>query len=207
MESSLRTALITGVAVSLLWTVPASAQRMSGRDVVNTPTANQIVDMADARFAALKANLRLTPEQDKNWNGFQSALHDIAVKRADEISKLRGGRTVANGETSGGPAAGNSQPNNPQGNAATGGSAQNQSSDATSDNAAAQNETPDEMQMLRAQADGLNRRADELKTIADAAQPLYASLDDRQRSQLMNFIRSNGGGEEQPIPQSRGRRR
>jgi zinc resistance-associated protein len=51
--------------------------------------------------------------------------------------------------------------------------------------------TPTEIQALRDEADGLSRRADDLKKIADAAQPLFASLDDPQRRQLMTFIRSN----------------
>jgi len=29
--------------------------------------------------------LRLTSEQEKNWNGFQSALHDIATARAEVL--------------------------------------------------------------------------------------------------------------------------
>ena len=32
----------------------------------------------DARIAALKAGLRLTPDQEKNWSAFETALRDIA---------------------------------------------------------------------------------------------------------------------------------
>jgi hypothetical protein len=36
---------------------------------------------ADARIAALKAGLQLTPDQSKNWPAFEQALHDIAQLR------------------------------------------------------------------------------------------------------------------------------
>ena len=31
--------------------------------------------MADARIAGVKAGLRLTPDQEKHWYGFSSAMH------------------------------------------------------------------------------------------------------------------------------------
>ena len=37
----------------------------------------------DARIAALKAGLRLTPDQEKNWPAFETALRDIAKMRAE----------------------------------------------------------------------------------------------------------------------------
>jgi putative membrane protein len=51
--------------------------------------ANQIVAEADARTAALKAELYLTPDQDKDWSGFASSLHDIDKKRADRLAAYR----------------------------------------------------------------------------------------------------------------------
>jgi zinc resistance-associated protein len=38
---------------------------------------------ADARIAALKAGLELTPDQAKNWPGFEQALRDLAQLRID----------------------------------------------------------------------------------------------------------------------------
>jgi zinc resistance-associated protein len=46
-------------------------------------------DMAaftDARIAALKAGLELTPDQLKNWPAFEQALRDFAKLRADRIA-------------------------------------------------------------------------------------------------------------------------
>ena len=37
----------------------------------------------DARIAALKAGLRLTPDQEKNWPAFKSAVRDMAKARAE----------------------------------------------------------------------------------------------------------------------------
>ena len=207
MGKSLRGILITGVALSALWTIPASAERRANRDVDNTPTANQIVDMADARVATLKADLRLTPDEEKNWDGFRSAIHDIAVNRADQMDQMRNGRTVAKGQSSD-TTTSNPDVNAPNGNAtnaANSTAAPSPSADTANANAEAQN-APDDIQALRIQADQLNSRADELKKIADAAQPLYASLDDTQRSQLMTFIHTNGA-QDRATPQRRRRYR
>jgi hypothetical protein len=207
MGKSLRGILIAGVALSALWAMPASAERRANRDVDNTPTANQIVDMADARVATLKADLRLTPDEEKNWDGFRSAIHDIAVNRADQMDQMRNGRTVAKGQTSD-TTTSNPDVNAPNGNAtnaANSTAAPSPSADTANANAEAQN-APDDIQALRIQAEQLNSRADELKKIADAAQPLYASLDDTQRSQLMTFIHTNGA-QDRATPQRRRRYR
>jgi hypothetical protein len=42
----------------------------------------------DARIAALKAGLELTPDQAKNWPGFEKALRDMAQLRAERIAAL-----------------------------------------------------------------------------------------------------------------------
>ncbi len=180
MRRFLSRTFVVAVTASLLWALPAAAERRGDREIRNLPTANQLVDQADARIAALKADLHLTPDQDKNWGGFQSALHDIAVKRAEEWINLRRQPTVTSGETSETPAATNAEPSNPP-------------SGTTSGSAVTAN-APAEIQALRDEADRLDRRAEDLKKIADAAQPLYASLDDSQRRQLMTFIRSIAAG-------------
>ena len=218
MNRSMQNALIAGVALSVIWTLPAAAQRRGDRDFTNGPTSNQIVDMADARIATLKADLRLTPDEEKNWGGFRSAIHDIAVARADELKKLRDGRTAANSEAPANSTAATTPADNAPANGSADTSVPAQSrpaADTTANNAdvrdsdmqdrGSRNRQPDDIQSLRGRADALTRRADELKKIADAAQPLYASLDDTQRSQLMSFIRSNGAQDQ--ATQRRRRRR
>jgi zinc resistance-associated protein len=43
----------------------------------------------DARIAALKAGLRLTPEQEKNWPAFENALRDMAKVRQERMAARR----------------------------------------------------------------------------------------------------------------------
>src|SRR5580765_5877266 len=82
----LMTALTAGVTAM---TAAPLAARDRDRDEVFRITPNQIVDMADARIAQLKADLRLTHEQYKNGGTFQSARHDMAQQRADRMTKMR----------------------------------------------------------------------------------------------------------------------
>jgi hypothetical protein len=50
------------------------------------PSPDDMAAMADARIAALKAGLRLTPEQDKNWPAFEQAVRDIAKLHAERVA-------------------------------------------------------------------------------------------------------------------------
>jgi hypothetical protein len=201
MKTILHRAAVLGIGASLIWAMPAAARGRGNREVRNPVTTNQIVDQADARIATLKANLRLTSDEDKNWDGFQSALHDIAVQRANTWNNIHEQRTVASGN----PQAPVQQPDANAGNAAADNSAatkseaQNPPNNALNDNTASDTNnttknTPSAIDNLREEANALNRRADELKKIADAAQPLYASLDDTQRRQLMTFIYRDEAG-------------
>jgi zinc resistance-associated protein len=45
-------------------------------------TADDIAAFADARFAALKTALKLTPVQEKNWPSVEQALRDISKARS-----------------------------------------------------------------------------------------------------------------------------
>jgi hypothetical protein len=53
------------------------------QDNVWQPSADDISAFMDARIAALKAGLRLAPDQEKNWPAFESAVRDMAKARAD----------------------------------------------------------------------------------------------------------------------------
>ena len=46
------------------------------------PSAEDMAAFTDARIAALKAGLELTPDQAKNWPAFEQALRDMAQLRA-----------------------------------------------------------------------------------------------------------------------------
>ena len=88
--------LMLGAAVIL----PSSAvgRDRRDRDEMSEPTANQILDLAAARIARFKAELRLTPDQEKNWSAVQTAFHDMAKRRADRMLKSRKQRTTTTPE-------------------------------------------------------------------------------------------------------------
>jgi hypothetical protein len=49
------------------------------------PSAVDVAAFTDARVAALKAGLELTPDQAKNWPPFEQAVRDMAQLRIDRI--------------------------------------------------------------------------------------------------------------------------
>jgi zinc resistance-associated protein len=58
-------------------------------------TADDIAAFTDARIAALKTALRLTPEQEKNWPAVEQALRDIGKERlARRAARDTAGRPV-----------------------------------------------------------------------------------------------------------------
>ena len=127
---------------------PAGAASRGDRSDRGEPSANQIVAQSDARTARMKADLRLTPEQEKNWSGFETASRDVGKKRADREITLRTAHTEQKG-------------------------------------------SGDFIDYMRHDADSLSERSADEKTLADAAQPLYGSLDERQKErftrELMNL--------------------
>ena len=101
-------------------------------------TANQITNEFAAHTARIKADLRLTPEQEKNWSGFESAMKDLGKRDADRQIALQAER--------------------------------------------AQQKVPfDAIEQMREEAKFMSERSADRKALADAAQPLYASLDDQQK--------------------------
>lgn len=69
-------------------------QRLSEVDYRDGPRAEHLHRLSpedraafvDARIAALKAGLELTPDQTKNWPPFEQALRDLAKLRADRVA-------------------------------------------------------------------------------------------------------------------------
>jgi len=60
-------------------------------------TANHIAAEWDARTAHIKAELRLTADQEKDWPKLESALHDIGLSRAQHQVAVRADREKHNG--------------------------------------------------------------------------------------------------------------
>src|ERR1700738_4187461 len=101
-------------------------------------TAEQIVANSDANIERIKTELKLTPEQEKHWTGFNSAMHYLGHNGADRLN-LRIAR--------------------------------------------AKRDPPDDIiEQMRNEAQFLNDRAVDQRNVADAAEPLFASLDDKQNA-------------------------
>jgi hypothetical protein len=100
-------------------------------------TAEQIVAGNDADIERIRTELNLTPEQEKNWSGFSSAMHYLGHNGADRLN-LRIARS--------------------------------------------KRDPPDDIvEQMRNEAQFLVDRAADQRNVADAAEPLYTSLDDKQK--------------------------
>jgi len=115
-------------------------------------TAEQIVGNSDANIERIKKELSLTPEQEKHWAGFNSAMHYLGHNGADRL-KLRVAR--------------------------------------------AKRDPPDDIiEQMRNEAQFLNDRAVDQRNVADAAEPLFTSLDDKQKAafiqEMVNLSHERG---------------
>ena len=115
-------------------------------------TAEQIVANSDANIDRIKVELNLTPEQEKNWTAFNSAMHYLGHNGADRLN-LRIAR--------------------------------------------AKRDPPDDIiEQMRNEAQFLNDRAVDQRNVADAAEPLFASLNDKQKAtfieEMVNLSHERG---------------
>jgi hypothetical protein len=122
---------------------PETAAAQPAQEVLTQPqgepqlTAEQIVSNSDANIQRIKEELNLTPEQEKNWTAFNSAMHYLGHNGADRLN-LRIAR--------------------------------------------AKRDPPDDIiEQMRNEAQFLDDRALDQRNVADAAEPLYTSLDDKQK--------------------------
>jgi hypothetical protein len=133
-----------GTAVAAVPAAPATPTAADGKPVeVMTQdgapqlTAEQIVSNSDSYVDRIKKELNLTPDQEKNWGSFASAMHYLGHNGAERLN-LRIAR--------------------------------------------AQRDPPDDViEQMRNEAQFLVDRAADQRNVADAAEPLYASLDDKQK--------------------------
>jgi hypothetical protein len=112
------------------------------QDGAPTLTADKIVANSDANIERIKRELNLTPEQEKHWNAFNSAMHYLGNNGAERLN-LRIARQ--------------------------------------------QRDPPDDIiEQMRNEAQFLNDRAVDQRNVADAAEPLFASLSDKQKQYFIN---------------------
>jgi hypothetical protein len=64
-------------------------------EVRHLPSPEDMAAFTDARIAALKAGLELTPDQAKNWPAFEQALRDMAQLRAARVQSRQAARQQA----------------------------------------------------------------------------------------------------------------
>jgi hypothetical protein len=129
---------------------PKQSQPKPSQAEQTGPTDNQIADDVDARIAWLKAELRLTLDQDKNWASLQTALHDYGI---GQFKSLMAGRSAYQDRRE-------------------------------------REDRPNDLALMRDEATQLTLRAVSLQRLADAAEPLYDSLDNRQRHRLIQLMRT-----------------
>src|SRR5258705_7598881 len=99
----------------------------------------------DARIAAVKAGMKLNPDQEKLWRPVETAVRDFAKLRIDRA---------------------------------------NARMNAQRDDSKDQQKLDDPVTRLRDRADTMATTAAAMKRIADAADPLYKTLDDAQKRRL-----------------------
>ena len=123
--------------------VPATTASAKPIEVLTQPgepelTAEQIVANSDAYIDRIKGSLNLTPEQEKNWSAFNSAMHYLGHNGAERLN-LRIAR--------------------------------------------AKRDPPDDIvEQMRNEAQFLVDRAADQRAVADAAEPLFMSLNDKQKT-------------------------
>jgi hypothetical protein len=108
-------------------------------------TASQIADQASARAAQMKADLRLTTVQEKNWPAFETAVVDMWKKQTEQQIAWRNAHAKQQGSV-------------------------------------------DLIDEMRKDADQQIDEANARKKLADAAQPLYSSLDDQQKHRFAEAL-------------------
>uniref|UniRef100_E6VCW0 LTXXQ motif family protein n=1 Tax=Rhodopseudomonas palustris (strain DX-1) TaxID=652103 RepID=E6VCW0_RHOPX len=108
---------------------------------------------ADAKIAAVKAGLQLTPDQERLWPPVEAAVKDMVKLRIDRAEARM--------------------------------KARNDDRDPRD---------IDPVARLRDRAEQMAATAAAMKKVADAADPLYKSLDDGQKRRLRVLTRMEGGG-------------
>jgi zinc resistance-associated protein len=136
----LKKVVIGTAALMLAASAYAYAQAPMGRDGGRRfqPRAEDRAAFLDARMAALHAGLKLTPDQEKSWSGYEQAYRALAASRTEAMTAFRDNRDRAD----------------------------------------------DPVTRAQREADFLTKRGAALKQYADAAAPLYNSLDDAQKQRF-----------------------
>lgn len=84
----LKSVLAGLAALTIVGTSLATAEPAPRADAPRyRPTQEDVTALTDARIAGLKAGLKLTAEQEKNWPAVEAAIRDLAKQRADRMAE------------------------------------------------------------------------------------------------------------------------
>ena len=137
----MKTLILSAIAAAALagsaFTLPAIAADNAAPPAAQSSMAEPGF-LLDAKLAGMQAALKLTPEQQKLWPAFESAVRDGAKLRMEMMGAMREERKSG--------------------------------------------ERPSPIDRLTRMSDHLGKASQALKQVADAAKPLYDSLNDEQKS-------------------------
>ncbi len=120
------------------------------------PSAEDMAAFTDARIAALKAGLELTPDQAKNWPPFEQALRDAAQLR---VARMQARQAAMQQRENAQPQQGQAAPQQGQSQV-------------------------NPFDRLGRRAGALSKAGAALKKVADTGAPLYQSLSDAQKARF-----------------------
>jgi len=140
------------------------------------PNVEDMRAFGEARLAALKAGLMLTPEQERLWPAFEQAARTLGRMRIERMQALAEGRRGA-GQRS----------DAPRTEAPRGGDAPR--ADAPR---AALPLPADPIERLRQRGEVMAQTGIALQRLAEAADPLYKSLDENQKRRFSVLARMGG---------------
>jgi hypothetical protein len=87
-----KTVIMATTALTILGSSMVYAQQRAPERHRWQPSQEDMAAFSAARIAGLKAGLTLTPEQEKNWPAFESALQDMAKLRRERREARRTAR-------------------------------------------------------------------------------------------------------------------
>lgn len=165
----MKKAIVAGVAaVAILGSTAVYAHRYHHHHHQRMSMEDRAA-FVDAKIASVKAGLMLTPDQEKLWPPVETAVRDFAKQRiafANARASERDARRAARDQKG--------------------------TSDSASGDKAAADQSRDPVARLRERADRMAETATGLKKIADAADPLYKTLDEGQKRRLSMLTRMGG---------------
>ena len=159
MRSSFRTSM-TALAASFFAVTTVAGALAQANNPAEPPATGWMQHWAvdreallDAKLGGLKAGLRLTPDQEKLWPPFESAVRDAAQMRMEHMQAMM----------------------------------ERMEEMRRADNDTEEGEAMSPVDRLDRMASRLTQAGAALQKVADAAKPLYASLDDSQK-RIFGFL-------------------